>query len=178
MLGRYENFPENIHAIVHLNCQNSAKAVQKAILCTVHKMNHEICDLCALNPYLEQKCEVGFEFGVAEGFNFNFLDQKELDHSLKSVDETELQTLDFFFAVRYHLVKEDNKRVPLKFDYHVLRFIFEEGGLEMRIRHEKGIQRATLEDLTTYITEKINADLAQRRLAPLFLEDFQKVGLA
>ena len=175
MLGRYENFPESVHAVALFDYQDSAKEVQKAILCALHNLNHERYDLDAVTPYLKQNCEVSFEFGVAEGFDFNFLDQKELDQCLRSVAEKELQTLDFFFAVRYHLIREGGKRVPLRFDYHVLRFTFQESGLELRIRHERGTQRVTLDDLTDFIAKQINAELSRRELTPLILGAFEKV---
>jgi len=175
LLGLYENFPENVHAVALFDYQDSAKEVQKAILCALHQLNHECYDLDAVTPYLKQNCEVSFEFGVAEGFDFNFLDQKELDQCLRSVAEKELQTLDFFFAVRYHLIREDSKRVPLRFDYHVLRFTFQESGLELRIRHERGTQRVTLDDLTDFIAKQINAELSRRELTPLILGAFEKV---
>ena len=177
MLGRYENFPETVHGIALFDYQDSAKEVQKAILCAFHHLNHERYDLDAVTPYLKQKCEVSFEFGVAEGFDFNFLDQKELDQCLRSVAEKELRTLDFFFVVRYHLIKEGGKRVPLRFDYHVLRFTFQESGLELRIRHERGTQRVTLDDLTAFIAKRINAELSRRQLSPLFFRDFEKVSV-
>jgi hypothetical protein len=177
LLGCYENFPENVHALAFFDYQESAKEVQKAILCAFHQLNHERYDLDAVTPYLKQKCEVGFEFGVADGFDFNFLDKNELDQCLRSVAEKELQTLDFFFAIRYHLIREAGKRVPLRFDYHVLRFSFQEGGLQMRIRHERGTQRVTLDDLTNFMAKRINAELSRRRLTPLFLGAFENVYL-
>jgi hypothetical protein len=177
LLGFYENFPENVHAVALFDYQDSAKEVQKAILCTFHNLNHEKCDLGAVTPYLKQNCEVGFEFGVADGFDFNFLDKNELDQCLRSVAEKELKTLDFFFAVRYHLIREAGKRVPLRFDYHVIRFSFQESGLQMRIRHERGTQRVTLDDLTNFMAKRINAELSRRRLTPLFLGAFEKVYL-
>lgn len=177
MLGRYENFPGKVHALALFDYQNSAKEVQQAILCALHHLNHERYDLDAVTPYLKQKCEVSFEFGVAEGFEFNFLDQKELDQCLRGVAENELQTLDFFFAVRYHIIREDSKRVPLRFDYHVLRFIFQESGLELRIRHERGTQRVTLDDLTAFIAKRINAELSRIQLTPLILGTFEKVRM-
>jgi len=152
-----------------------AKGLQQAILGTFHRLNSEAFDLGAVTPYLKQSCMVGFEFGVADGFDFNFLDQNELIRCLKSVDETEMETLDFFFAVRYHLVRDDGKRVPLKFDYHVIRFLFQEGGLELQIRHEKGTQRVPLDDLTAFLVEQINAELSRKHLAPLFCGNFGKV---
>jgi len=177
LLGRYENFPETVHGVALFDYQDSARKVQKAILCALHNLNHERYDLDAVTPYLKQKCEVGFEFGVAEGFDFNFLDQKELDQCLKSVAEKELQTLDFFFAVRYHIIREDSKRVPLRFDYHVLRFSFQESGLELRIRHERGTQRVPLDDLIDFIAKRINAELSRGQLTPLILGAFEKVRM-
>ena len=177
MLGRYENFPENVHGVALFDYQDSARRVQQAILCALHHLNHERYDLDAVIPYLKQKCEVGFEFGVAEGFDFNFLDQKELDQCLRSVAEKELQTLDFFFAVRYHLIREGGKRVPLRFDYHVLRFSFQESGLELRIRHERGTQRVPLDDLTDFLVKQINVELSRRQLTALFFGNFEKVSL-
>ena len=142
-----------------------------------HRLNHETFDLVTVTPYLKQKCEVGFEFGVADGFDFNFLDQNELDQCLKSIAEKELETLDFFFAVRYHIIREKSKRVPLRFDYHVLRFTFQESGLELRIRHERGTQRVPLDDLTDFIVKQINVELSRRQLTTLFFGNFKKVSL-
>jgi len=177
VLGRYENFPENIHSIAIFNYQAPIKSLQQAILYTFHRLNSENFDLGAVTPYLKQNCEVGFEFGVAEGFDFNFLDNKELDQCLRIVAEKELQTLDFFFVVRYHIIREDSKRVPLKFDYYVLRFIFQESGLELLIRHERGTQRATLDDLTDFIAKRINTELSRLQLTPLILGAFEKVRM-
>jgi hypothetical protein len=177
LLGRYENFPENVHGVTLFEYQDSAKDVQKAILCTFHRLNQETFDLGAVTPYLKQNCAVGFEFGVADGVGFNFLDQKEVDRCLKSVDETEIETLDFFFAVRYHRVRDDGKRIPLKFDYHVFRFSLQEGGLELRIRHERGTRRVPLDDLTEFLVKQINVELSRRQLTPLFFGAFKKVSI-
>ncbi len=177
MLGRYENFPENIHAIALFQYQDSTKSIQQAILCVFHRLNHETFDLDAVTPYLKQKCEVGFEFGVADGFDFNFLDQNELDQYLKSIVKKELETLDFFFVVRYHIIREKSKRIPLKFDYQVLRFIFQKSGFELRIRHERGTQRVPLDDLTDFMVKQINVELSRMQLTPLFLVNFEKVGV-
>ena len=177
MLGCYKNFPQNVHAVASFDYQESKKDVQKAILCAIQQLNHEICDLTAITPYLTQKCEVGFEFGVANGFDFYFLDQKELNHFMKFVVENEVKTLDFFLVVRYHLVRENNKRVPLRFDYHVLRFAFHVNGLEIRIRHERGSQRVTSEELITFVNEKINDILSRRQLTPLLSRAFKRSGI-
>jgi hypothetical protein len=177
LLGRYENFPENVHGVTLFEYHDSAKEVQKAILCTFSRLNQEAFDLGAVTPYLKQKCDVSFEFGVADGVGFNFLDQQELEQCLKSVDETEAETLDFFFAVCYHSVRDGGKRVPLRFDYYVLRFSFQEGGLELRIRHERGTRRVPLDDLNDFLVKQINVDLSRRQLAPLFFGAFKKISI-
>ena len=177
MLGCYENFPKNFHGIVSFQYQDSAKGLQQAILCAFHRLNNETFELGAVTPYLKQNCIVGFEFGVAEGFGFNFLDQNELSQCLTTVAENELQVLDFFVVVRYHLLRDDGKLVPLRFDYHVLRFVFQEGGLELQIRHEKGTQRVPLEDLTDFLVKQINVELSKKQLMPLLFENFGKISV-
>ena len=170
MLGRYENFPEIIHGVARFICKSSIRKVQQAVLVALYNLNHEVSGLSAVTPHLSQECEVSFELGVAEDFNFNFLDKKELDKFQRSIVEKKLSTIDFFFVVRYHVVDEREKRVPLKFDYHMLRFMFQENSVEMRICHERGTQRVPLEDLITFVTKRINEVLSQKRLKPLNLE--------
>ena len=170
MLGLYENFPEIIHGVARFTGKSSTKNVQQAILPAFHHLNQKICGLSAVTPHLPQKCEVSFELGVAEDFDFNFLDKKELDRFQRSIVEKGLPTIDFFFVVRYHVVNYRRKQIPLKFDYHMLRFIFQENSMELRICHERGTQRVPLEDLTAFITKRINEELSQRQLKPLNLE--------
>ena len=176
MLGHYENFPENIHALAFLQNHSPAKSVQQVILSTFYRLNNETFDLGDVTPFLKQKCEVGFEFGVADGFDFSFLDQNELDKCLGVVAESEVEFLDFFFVVRYHLVG-DGKRVPLKFDYHVFRCVFLAGELELRVRHERGTQRVPLDDLITFLVRQVNVELSRRELMPLVFVSLEKVGV-
>lgn len=177
MLGRYENFPNTVHGVASFIFRGPVKSVQQAILCALHRLNSEVHDLGAVTSYLKRKCEVSFEFGVAEGDAFNFLDKNELEHCLRDIKEKEFQTLDFFFVVRYHTTRDGGGRVPLRFDYHVLRFMFQEDCLEMQVRHEKGARRVQLDDLVDFIAKRINAELSRRRLNPLVLTHFEKVGL-
>jgi hypothetical protein len=177
LLGYYAEFPEPIHGIALFNHQNSTKRIQQAILCALHRLNHEVYDLSAVTPYLKQKCEVGFEFGVAENMAFNFLDEKELEKYLKHISEKELQTLDFFFVIRYHVTRKSGKQIPLRFDYQLLRFTFQKDHLEMQIRHEKGVQRIPIDDFTDFIAERINTELSRRRQNSLDLVHFERVRL-
>jgi len=169
-LGRYENFPEIIHGVARLICESSVREVQQVILSALHHLNLEVCGLSAITSHLPQEYEVSFEIGAAEEFNFNFLDEKELDRFQRSMVEKEFSTLDFFFVVRYHVVNNRGKRVPLKFDYHLLRFIFQEKSVELQVCHERGTQRVPLEDLIAFIVKRINEELSKKRLKLLSLE--------
>ncbi|KPV63924.1 MAG: hypothetical protein AOA66_0502 [Candidatus Bathyarchaeota archaeon BA2] len=174
LLGRYENFPEVIHGVARLSFKFPMKKVRQAILCVLQQLNQEVCSLNVITPHLQSDIEVSFEVGVAEDVGFNYLDKEELDRFQKSMVEKELSLLDFFCVVRYHVVKDRRKRVPLKFDYHMLRFTFQENSMELQICHERGTQRVPLEDLIAFITKRINEELFKKRLKPLSLEYFTK----
>ena len=170
MLGRYGNFPEIIHGVAKFTFKSPSEKVQQAILCALQQLNQEVCSLNAITPHLPSDTEVGFEVGVAENFDFNYLDREELNRFQKSIAEKEMPILDFFCVVRYHVVNDKGKRVPLKFDYQLLRFMFQENSMELQICHERGTQRVPLEDLSTFITKRINEELSKKRLKPLNLE--------
>jgi len=170
LLGLYENFPEIIHGIARFTCKSPIRKLQQEILRSLYQLNQEVCELNAITPHFPSECEVSFELGAAEGVGFNYLDIEELDRFSKSIAEKDLPTLDFFCVVRYHIVKDRGKRVPLKFDYHLLRFVFQEKSLELRVCHERGTQRVPIEDLITFITKRINEELSRKRLKPLNLE--------
>jgi len=113
---------------------------------------------------------VGFEFGIAEEFAFNFLDEEELQRACKNIVGKALQTLDVFCATRYHTIDEGGKRKPLKFDYHLLRFTFYKKTIELLISHERGTQRTPIEDFVTFLTNRVNKELATKQQRQLSLK--------
>jgi len=116
-------------------------------------------------------CQVNFELGVAEEDTFNFLDREELDRLERSLKEGEtLRILDFFCATRYHTTAENGKTKPLKFDYALLRFTFQKRTMELFVVHERGTQRIPLEDLVTFLTNRVNKELIQRGFKTLTLK--------
>lgn len=143
------------------------------ILPTFHRLNEQVFSLKDIATFSSSECEVGFEFGIADGIEFNYLDEEELNRLRESIVKRALPALDFFCVVRYH-IKKNGKRVPLKFDYHMLRFIFhDKNNLELRVSHQRGVQRVSVEDLITFITKRINKELSQNRLKPLELKNLQ-----
>ncbi|MFQ6080083.1 MAG: hypothetical protein ACE5OW_00235 [Candidatus Bathyarchaeia archaeon] len=169
MLGRYENFPEAIHGVARFTHRLSVRKLQQAVLHALHRLNQETCNLDAVAPFSLLKCEVSFEFGVAEGNAFNYLDKEELDRLERYIVKRALPILDFLCVVRYHVTRE-GKRIPLRFDYHLLRLTFQRRNVQLQIFHERGTQRVSLEDLITFITKCIKNELSQRQLKPLSLK--------
>ncbi len=169
MLGRYKGFPEVTHGRARFICQGSLGDVQHAMLSSFHQLNQETCRLNAIAPHMSLDCEVGFDFGVAEDMVFNYLDKQELDRFRKAINKEELPIIDLFCAVHYHTVN-NGKRVPLKFDYHLIRFIFHRNSVNLWIRHERGPQRVPLEELLTFLANRINEELSKSRIKPLSLE--------
>jgi len=161
LLGRYENFPEIVHSVARFTHQSTEKKLQQAILRALHRLNQATHNLNAISPFSTPGCKVSFEFGVAEGLTFNYLDREELERLQKSIKKETPPTLDFFSVVRYHILKE-GRLVPLRFDYHLLRFAFHRNNVEVQVSHERGIRRVPLEDLTNFIIGQIREKLSRR----------------
>lgn len=172
LLGYYSNFPTRIHGIVRYTYQTPTKQLQETILHALHQLNKETHDLSTLTRSSPANCTLNLEFGIAEQNAFNFLDKEELDRFQRSIEKESTEaprTLDFFCAARYHTTTQNRKRRPLKFDYTLLRFTFYRRTMELFISHERGAQRIPLEDLVTFLTNRINKELTQRQKKTLTL---------
>ena len=168
MLGKYEKFPQIVHRVGSFTYKLSAATLQQAILQTFHSLNKQTCNLSDVTHFPSSvPCKVSFEVGIAEDIAFNFLDDEELERCQKSIQKDVLQFLDFFCVARYHVMKADKKRTALKFDHYFLRFIFYQRDLELRIAHERGTQHIHLEDFVNFMVERINFELAKRKLETL-----------
>ncbi|UCC33170.1 MAG: hypothetical protein JSW53_05190 [Candidatus Bathyarchaeota archaeon] len=157
--GCYKNFPEIVHGVGRLNCEFPKVEVQQEILCTLHKLNERVFGLKDMTTFSSLECEVSFEFGMAEGVEFHLLDEEELQRFKRSIVERAPSALDFLCVIRYHTSK-GGRRVPLRFDYYMLRFAFRnENGLELRVFHQRGIRRVSVGDLITFLAKCINENL-------------------
>lgn len=161
LLGRYENFPQVVHSVTKFTHQSTERKLQEAILLALYRLNQEKHDLNTISHFSTSGCEVSFEFGVAEEIAFNYLDREELERVQKSIKKEAPPTLDFFCVVRYHALRE-GRRKPLKFDYHLLRFVFHRNSVEVQVSHERGIRRVSLEDLSSFIIGQIREELPRK----------------
>lgn len=168
MLGCYEDFPVFPHAKADFTCAAPMKTLQEAILTTAYNLNKQEFDLNAIAP-TKISCKIGFELGVAEGANFNYLDEEEVERFRKSLTKKEaVFNTDFLCIVKYH-VTNGGKRQPLKFDNYMLRFIFRKPQVQLRVFHEKGTQRMSMEELIEFLTKQVNAQLNKMKAKPLRL---------
>ena len=108
----------------------------------------------AANPTIPG-CRIIFEFGLADADGFNYIDGEEVEKALSLLAGEQRDTLDFFCAVRYYRGEGENKR-PLKFDYYLVRTIYNRNIFEIQIYHKKGLRYVSPEDLTLFIVKKVN----------------------
>ena len=169
MLGFYEDFPVFPHARADFSCTTSTRILQKAVITTAYNLNSQEYDLNAVT-HINVNCKIGFEFGIAEGANFNYLDFEEMERFRKSSakDQTVSNT-DFVCIVKYH-VMNGPRRQPLKFDSYMLRYIFRKPQVQLRVFHEKGTQHLSMEDLIEFFTKQVNAELEKMKAKPLRLK--------
>ncbi|MCS7115711.1 MAG: hypothetical protein RMJ15_03280 [Nitrososphaerota archaeon] len=163
MLGFYKNFPQHVHKIVRLSTSISNRKLQQTIIQTLHKINNESFNLNEVAKPSIPQCTSIFEFGIAEAESFNYLDHEEVEKVLESLRRKPLQIIDFFCAIRYYKVKGE-KNTPLKFDYYMLRFIFDEDFVEVQIFHERGPRHVIPEDIINLVIKKINESFSKKAL--------------
>jgi len=166
MLGHYENFPEEAHKTIRFTTSISNKRLQQALTQIFHTLNdnknfrlEEVS-----NPSVPQ-CELIFEFGIAEGTSFNYIDEEEAKTTLKAIRKKPFPVMDFFCAIRYYKTQNE-RRAPLKFDYYMLRFLFKKDLIEMQAFHERGPRHVSPEDIVGFIVGKVNETFPRKGLKP------------
>lgn len=163
MLGFYSNFPQNIHKSQTFSSSISSKKLQKVLVETLYRLNSE-------NPSLEEvsapsipSCKIVFEFGAAEGNDFNYLDAEEKERLLKALNKKPFQIMDFLCITRY-LRMQGERKTRMRFDYYMLRFLFGENLTEIQVSHEKGIRHTSPDDIVKLVANRINAAFSKNAL--------------
>lgn len=163
MLGTYNNFPETIHGFACFTSSIPIKRLQQVIVATLQKLNNENFSLEAITDPSVPECTVSFEFGMAEAGDFNYLDTEEADKILKTIQKEAFQTMDFLCAIRYYRTRKERK-TPLRFDYYMLRFTFNEDLIKAQVFHERGPRYVTPEDIVNFIVKKLNETSTKKTL--------------
>lgn len=127
-------------------------------------MNGEILHLQEIAAPSLHDCTIGLEFGIADGDEFSFLDNQEKEKLVKAVEKM-FQVMDFLCAIRYYKMEEE-KKVPLRFDYYLLRFVFGKNMVGLHVFHERGPMHVSPEELVEFIANKINNTFSRKVLKP------------
>jgi hypothetical protein len=163
MLGFYDRFPTIIHGAFTFVSSVSLKKLERTVIEACGKLNEESMVLddvaCPTIPH----CHVAFEFGIAEGNSFNYLDKQEKQKILTAIEKAPLEVMDLLCGIRYHKEQGDKKKA-LRFDYYLLRFRFHQKQGEMQVFHEKGPRYVTPGDLAALLVKKVNEESGRRIL--------------
>jgi hypothetical protein len=165
LLGTYDDFPQIHHGMARFSYSVETIELQRVILNCLLELN-ENTDGLALPELARQNMRVEMEAGVADGLTFNFLNRDVLNQCLKVASESGFKTLDFFLVVRYYRIEASSK-TPLKFDYYIMRFMFEEKEVEMLVHHERGTRRLAVKEFMAFQVHRINNELKATRKAPI-----------
>lgn len=157
--GVYKIFPEESHHSAYIKFNAPLINLQRVILNVLYGLNG--CkvkdDLLRL---IGSDVEVILEFGVADGLEFNYLNADMLNALLRAISEKDLRILDFLCIARYYRLRDD-KRIALRFDFFFLRFLLDNNKLEIRVFHDRGLQRISAEDLTKFLVKEIYLRLTE-----------------
>lgn len=165
MLGTYDDFPQIHHGTARFSYSVKTIELQRAILNCLLELNENTEGL-TIPELARQNMKVEMEAGVADGLTFNFLNRDVHKQCLKAASESGFKTLDFFLAVRYYRI-EDAAKKPLKFDYYIMRFMFEEKEVEMCVHHERGTRRLAVKEFMSFQVYRINNELKATRKVPI-----------
>jgi hypothetical protein len=110
VLGKYENFPVNIHFAESFLCTISSRQLQRKLVEKFCELNQKsFCFEDVAIPTVPD-CTLIFEFGIAEDDGFNFLNEEEAERALGTVKDA-LRSMDFF--VQYVTTRMAKKRSRL-----------------------------------------------------------------
>ncbi|MEM2999822.1 MAG: hypothetical protein QXX34_04795 [Candidatus Bathyarchaeia archaeon] len=172
MLGFYANFPTNFHSVESFASILSAKKLQQKLIQVLRDVNRkpfrfeEVADPTVPNG------SVIFEIGLAEDTNFNYIDEEETKKVLGKLRKGAFQLMDFFCVARYYK-DAGEKKTPLKFDYYLVRFVFSQASVEIRVHHERGPRYISPRDLTAFLVDQINQASARKALKTVETESSQ-----
>lgn len=164
MLGRYDFFPDVFHGRLILRCKVEAQVFQLALLKAILELNVSSVKLSEISGLTgDQEINVYFEFGLAEGRTFTFIDRDEAKYVSRKIKAEPFNLMDFLSVLKYYRKTVNRKLKPLKFDYGILRFNFGKETLIVKYFHERGTRRAPFSSFINFILDKVSLILGVNR---------------
>lgn len=162
MIGIYDNFPVTIHNTEQYTSKVPIKQIQQKLIKILYELNQ--CEFTFEQvsiPTIPQG-RLFFEFGIAEATNFTFINEEVMKKTLKNLAK-EPKILDLFCAIRYYKMEGEKKRA-LKFDYYIIRMIFDKSTFEVQTFHERGPRYLLPQEVFTFVVTKINESIGKKIL--------------
>ena len=156
MLGFYQNFPESLHRITRFVASVSNKGLQQTLIQAFYQLGNEKLTIEEITDPSIPQCIVFFEIGIAEANGFNYLDSEEKSRVIKAIRKKPFEIMDFLCSIRYYRMQNE-KKTPLRFDYYMLRFVFNKNSIEIRVFHERGPRHVSPEDIVSFLVRRIEA---------------------
>lgn len=165
----YKNFPAACHYIAVFEFDASLNTLQSAILNALYNLNNTNIPAKILLEKINSDLKVIFEFGIADGLTFSYLNKETLRDYMERMRLNICRIMDFICIIRYYrTINEVNKKFrALRFDYYLLRFIFSRDLFKVKVFHEKGLQRIDAENLIKILVESINLELLEKKENPI-----------
>lgn len=155
MLGFYENFPKNPHLTKELSSAVPIRSLQQKMAKVLDEINRKTFKLEEVSCPSILGCSIVFEVGIADSMNFNFIDEEETKRIEKTLRKYSLRIMDLFCAVRYYQNTEE-KRTSLRFDYYLIRIVFERSLVKVQVFHERGPRHVSPSDIVCLLVKSVN----------------------
>jgi hypothetical protein len=133
----------------------SSQQLQQRLIQTLYEINSKEFSFEEAGHPTIPGCTIIFEFGLADVDCFSYIDQEEVKKAMDLLTDRPMENMDFFCVVRYYK-GQGEKRRALKFDYYFLRTVYNEDIFEIQVFHKKGLKYVPPEDLTMFISKKLN----------------------
>jgi hypothetical protein len=176
-LGEFINFPPLVHGSVRATYSCQPDIIQQCVIRAFHKLNglQKTYAISVSGQVGMYEGEVRLEIGVADGIYFDYLQAEVVEKLSESVElGTLYPILDFLIIVTYYYNRQD-RTIHVNFDYHQLRFVFNNEWIEMRLFHSKGIRRMPIDELIKIVLDAINLEMKERSLTPLTIREFKVI---
>jgi hypothetical protein len=176
MFGRSESIPCKYHGRAKLTHVFASNKIQFFIIQSLSELNStKETDAFEFSNSEDFAVTTSFEVGIAEKAFFHYLEPSKASLYWLRLAKNDLSSiLDFLLIVKYYR-NRDEKLVPLRFDYFVLRFLFASKTFELLVFHERGIRRIQIRELLIYILKKISGKLEKAGFKGLIISDMRVV---
>ncbi len=153
--GFYKNFPTHIHRVESFASSFSTLQLQLRTIQIFFEINRKEFSFEEVSNPTIPEGKVIFEFGLADSEGFSYIDEEEARKAPDLLSKDALQSVDFFCGIRYYKTNNE-KKTALKFDYYLLRTMFNRGTVEIQVHHERGPMYVSPKDLIQFILKQMN----------------------